>query len=39
MDTLAGIAANSPLGELRRQRPDVVKHTAGQRRRDLRARG
>lgn len=28
-DTLAGIAANSPLGDLRRQRPDVVKHTQG----------
>jgi CMD domain protein len=26
MDTLAGIAANSTLGNLRRQRPDVVKH-------------
>ena len=27
MDTLAGITANSTLGNLRRQRPEVVKHT------------
>lgn len=29
MDTLAGLTAQSPLGALRRQRPDVVKHTQG----------
>ncbi len=29
MDTLAGLAPGSPLAELRRQRPDVVKHLQG----------
>jgi uncharacterized protein YciW len=29
MDTLAGLADNSPLAALRRQRPDVVKHLQG----------
>ena len=29
MDTLAGITTNSILGNLRRQRPEVVKHTQG----------
>lgn len=29
MDALAGLSASSPLGDLRRQRPDVVKHTQG----------
>jgi len=29
MDTLAGLPAGSPLAELRRQRPDVVKHLQG----------
>ena len=29
MDTLAGLAAGSPLAALRRERPDVVKHTQG----------
>ena len=29
MDTLADLTAQSPLGVLRRQRPDVVKYTQG----------
>ena len=29
MDTLAGLAPGSPVAELRRQRPDVVKHLQG----------
>src|SRR5437764_1055664 len=29
LDTLAGLASGSPLAELRRQRPDVVKHLQG----------
>src|SRR3954464_8715260 len=29
MDTLAGLPPGSPLLELRRQRPDVVKHLQG----------
>ena len=29
MDTLAGLPPGSPLAELRRQRPDVVKHLQG----------
>src|SRR5437763_9634481 len=29
MDTLAGLAEDSPLARLRRQRPDVVKHLQG----------
>ena len=29
MDTLAALAPGSPLAELRRQRPDVVKHLQG----------
>jgi uncharacterized protein YciW len=29
MDTLAGLADNSPLAMLRRQRPDVVEHLQG----------
>ena len=29
MDTLAGLAPGSPLAELRRRRPDVVKHLQG----------
>jgi CMD domain protein len=29
MDRLAGLAPNSPLAELRRQRPDVVRHLQG----------
>ena len=29
MDTLAGLPAGSPLAELRRLRPDVVKHLQG----------
>jgi uncharacterized protein YciW len=29
MDTLAGITDGSPLAELRRQRPDVVRHMQG----------
>jgi CMD domain protein len=29
MDTLAGLAAGSPLAGLRRERPDVVKHLQG----------
>lgn len=29
MDTLAGLLPGSPLAELRRQRPDVVKHLQG----------
>ena len=29
MDTLAGIAPGSAVGELRRQRPDVVRHLQG----------
>jgi CMD domain protein len=29
MDTLAGLTPGSPLAELRRQRPDVVKHLQG----------
>jgi CMD domain protein len=29
MDTLAGLAADSPLAGLRRERPDVVKHLQG----------
>jgi CMD domain protein len=29
MDTLAGLGPGSPLAELRRQRPDVVKHLQG----------
>src|SRR3954452_2662616 len=29
MDTLAGLADDSPLAALRRQRPDVVKHLQG----------
>ena len=29
MDTLAGLAPDSPLAGLRRQRPDVVKHLQG----------
>lgn len=28
-DTLAGLAEGSPIAELRRQRPDVVKHLQG----------
>jgi CMD domain protein len=29
LDELAGIATGSPLAQLRRQRPDVVRHLAG----------
>ncbi len=29
IDTLAGITPDSPLGKLRRERPDVVKHLQG----------
>ena len=29
MDTLAGLPPGSPLAELRRQRPDVVRHLQG----------
>ena len=29
MDTLAGLAEGSPVAELRRQRPDVVRHLQG----------
>ena len=29
MDDLAGLTADSPLGKLRRERPDVVKHLQG----------
>ena len=29
MDTLAGLAPDSPVAELRRERPDVVKHLQG----------
>ena len=29
MDTLAGLSDGSPIAELRRQRPDVVKHLQG----------
>jgi CMD domain protein len=29
MDTLAGLRAGSPLGKLRRKRPDVVRHMQG----------
>jgi CMD domain protein len=29
MDTLAGLSPGSPVAELRRQRPDVVKHLQG----------